>query len=410
MATLEQIEAKRIYEGHIRLFLDELYCEVLRYEHAEQLKLPPEKVEVWREVYLGESGSYADIFVQVEGGPKYYLEIKLGMDGHEVVEDLAREYGPEDSFHPGVSDLKCIVNTADYSDWKEIEKESRKKVHPGLKLEFIDRKQVVDKIKKRFGVEIADFDPATLLQVRDAIDKQKWLNAFGEEYADSPLRDMLLWNFSSWQLANIAKNHGLLPHNILQPKLYKGVVILMADLCSFSAYVRDSRDPAFTRLRLETFYSKARTAIQNHGGMMYQIVGDEVVGIFGLHDTGTDYMEQAVKCSRALADIGYSVASDWQSGLDRVQDKHGVHMGMAIGDLSMVPFRPFSSTQVGFLGEGINLAARLMGKSGPGEVVCSNLLYERLPPHLADQFVEEEPAEAKNMGKFQCWRLPSREY
>ena len=78
MATLEQIEKRRIYEGHIRLFLEEIYCEVLRYEHAEQKNIAPELVEVWREVYLGESGSYADVFVQIEGHEKYYLEIKLG--------------------------------------------------------------------------------------------------------------------------------------------------------------------------------------------------------------------------------------------------------------------------------------------------------------------------------------------
>ncbi len=410
MATLEEIEKKRLYDGHIRLFLDEVYCEVLRYEHAEQYKISPQDVEVWREVYLGESGSYADVFVQPGDHEKYYLEIKLGMEGHEVVEDLHREYGPDDTFHPGVSLLKVLVNKKDYSDFKEVEKESRKKVHPGLKLEFVDRQTVVDKIKKRYGVEVTDFTPDTLLEVRDAIDKEKWRYAFGDEHAESPLRDMLLWNFSSWHLAKIAKEQNVLPHTVLRPKLYKGVVILMADLCSFSSYVRDSRDPDFTRLRLETFYSKARTAIHNCGGMMYQIVGDEVVGIFGLHESNTDYMAQAVKCARALADIGYSVASDWQRGLDRVQNKHGVHMGCAIGDLSMVPFRPFSSTQVGFLGEGINLSARLMGQSGPGEMVMSNLLYERLPPELADLFVEMEPAEAKNMGSFLCWRMPTRQY
>src|SRR5439155_313739 len=85
-------------------------------------------------------------------------------------------------------------------------------------------------------------------------------------------------------VARIRGEHGLEPSRILEPRTYEDVVVLMADLCSFSGYVRDTPDRSQIRRRLTEFYSLARHAVLNAGGMLYQFVGDEIVALFGMHE------------------------------------------------------------------------------------------------------------------------------
>jgi class 3 adenylate cyclase len=55
--------------------------------------------------------------------------------------------------------------------------------------------------------------------------------------------------------------------------------------------------------------------------------------------------------------------------------------------------------------EAINLAARLIDISGPGEIVISNSLYHALPGAEQAAFVGLDPVEAKNMGRVRAWKL-----
>jgi class 3 adenylate cyclase len=188
------------------------------------------------------------------------------------------------------------------------------------------------------------------------------------------------------------------------PGPYKGVVSVMADLCSFSSYVRDTREDDVIRHCLTTFYSKARYAILNAGGMMYQFVGDEVIGLFGTPVPEEGYLEAALECCRALADIGNSVSNEWQRQIDRIQSKRGVHIGIAMGDMQVVSLEPFSRSNISGIGEVINISSRLLGEAGPGEVVASNTYYQKLSPAYQRIFQLCEPVEAKNMGTIQGWK------
>ena len=140
---------------------------------------------------------------------------------------------------------------------------------------------------------------------------------------------------------------------------------------------------------------------------MYQFVGDEVVALFGFLNLTPAYTRDALDCAQALIDIGNSVCNLWQRELDRVQKSSGVHIGIAIGDLNLVLLRPFSGSQVGFIGDSLNIAARLMGHAGPSEIVVSNTLYRGLDPEVRQAFHELPPVEGKNVGLIRCWKLPS---
>ena len=105
----------------------------------------------------------------------------------------------------------------------------------------------------------------------------------------------------------------------MPPGLYQKVVVVLADLSSYSSYVRDTRNNEVVRYCLTSFYSKARYAVINTGGMLYQFVGDEVSGLFGVPQPTKHYLRDALECARAPVDIGNSVSDEWQRQIDRVQ-------------------------------------------------------------------------------------------
>ena len=182
----------------------------------------------------------------------------------------------------------------------------------------------------------------------------------------------------------------------------------MADFCSYSSYVRDTRDDAVSRRALTSFASRTRHRIVNDGGMLYQFLGDSVVGLFGVPEAPPRYLERAIECARALVDIGSSIAVEWQRQIDQIQPAAGVHVSMALGDLQVLSLRPLSRAYMGVIGDSINLAHRLNNTAGCDEIVVSNTLYQRLPDTLRDQFQELPPVEAKNIGRIRAWKLGPR--
>jgi class 3 adenylate cyclase len=58
------------------------------------------------------------------------------------------------------------------------------------------------------------------------------------------------------------------------------------------------------------------------------------------------------------------------------------------------------------IGDGINLAARLLQVAGPSEIVVSNSFHRLLEGDMQAKFQELEPVEARNVGRISAWMLP----
>ena len=191
----------------------------------------------------------------------------------------------------------------------------------------------------------------------------------------------MLWHFGFWRLKQLRSAGRSSPRDILPPGPYKAVAVLLADLCSFSSYVRDTSDAEVVRESLTAFYSKARYQIINNGGMLYQFAGDEVIGLFGIPDHPDGFTDAVLDTARALCRIGESVTQHWQRRIDRVQSAAGLHVGVALGDLQIVSLRPFSRLHVGAIGDCINVASRLLALAGR-QRLCSVTLFIRSSPCL----------------------------
>lgn len=394
--------------AELRLLLEELCCDLSRFEHAAQDGLAPEDVQIDREVALGPAGVFGDIRVRLRGGATYFIEVKYGYPDEAILSSLRRKFAQPGAVAQEATRVRLVADRAGRADWDGLLRAAAEALPAGMTLEVWDEERFLGALRRHFQVDLATIAPEELLDVRQAIDRAKGFHAFGgaslAAYEHDALRAQLLWHFGFWRLRQIREPRQLGVRDIVPPGLYREVVVLLADLCSFSSFVRDTPNGEVIRENLTSFYSKARYQIINNGGMHYQFVGDEVIGIFGLPDHAPGSIEAAYETARALCSIGRSVAHEWQRQIDRVQSPLGLHVGVAVGDLHLLSLRPFSRAHLGFIGDCINVAARLMSHATADEIVVSNGLYQRLPEPARADFSEIDPVEAKNVGRIKAWK------
>jgi adenylate cyclase len=399
--TSEQVHFLR----QLRLFLEEICCEICRFQVVGHHDLGAEGVQIAREVDLGVPGAFADVVVRSPDRPPIFVEVKYGYASERMVEHFTRKYQHPSPSVPGADRVIVVVDRADRPDWTQLESRLRQVTNPALKLEFWDEARLQELVAECFGVQLGSMSNDGLNELRNAIDDIKWRWAFGERHVESPLKTSLLWHFGYSRLLQLHKVHNFAPEQILPPRRFRHAVVLLADLSSFSSFVRDTRDDEVMRNALTTFYSNSRYAVINTGGMMVQFVGDEVLALFGVPDVQDGYVQRALECARSLLQIGSSVSNRWQREIDRIQPSGGVHIGMAMGDIQSVLYRPFCRSHVGIVGDAVNLAARLLAQAATNEIVVSNTYFQTMPDRDQFGFQEMEPLEAKNVGLIKAWKL-----
>lgn len=390
----------------LRLFLAELCCNLCRFQHLLDDKINPEDIKISQEVYLGDHGAFADIQVQLPEAPPYFIEIKYGYTAKQLWESFQRKYRPNMPRLVGQScQVIVVVDDCLFQEWERIAERIQKHINSELKLEVWNEEQLLQRCNSTFTLELRDFSATSVRQLRTAMDRTKGVYAFGGEWINDSLHPALLWHFGFWRLKQLCEEHGFTPTTILKPGLYRNVVVLMVDFCSFSSFVRDTRDDEVVRECLTAFYSKARYEVLNTGGMMYQFVGDQVIGLFGFPTPTSNYLREAMDCARTLCDIGTSVSHQWQRMIDRVQVSKGVHIAITIGDLQMVYLRPYGRTRIGAVSDSVNMASRLLHYADSGEIVVSNSFFQRLDDQVQAQFSELSNLDARNIGVINAWKV-----
>ena len=389
--------------SELRLFLESISCDYFRFRHLDA-GVPPEDILIRQEVPLSPS-AFADIEIRAGEAPLYFVEIDTGYSLQRLLESIRRKYGKPSPATDGASHLLVVADENALRDRPTVERTLREALRPGLALELWDERHLLRLLGERFGVTLNAVQEDDLLALRAAVDRAKGVYAFGEGFQNDPLQATLLWHLAFWRVRRLREAGRTTPRSILPPGHYPNVVVLMADLCSYTSYVRDTRDEAVSRRSLTSFASKTRYRVINEGGMLYQFLGDSVVALFGIPEEDPGYLTHAIECARGLVDVGASVATEWQRQIDQIQPAAGVHVAMTLGDLQVLSLRPLSRTHMGVVGDCINLAARLNGVAGCDEIVVSNMLYQKLPDRVRAEFQELPPVDAKNIGRVHAWKL-----
>lgn len=267
----EILRKSESYRRELRLFLEEICCNLCRFLHAQQDGVAPHDIRITQETYLGAIGAFADIRVQVKDDPPYFIEVKYGYSQDQILTSLKRKYG-EGTWLGGASKVVVVLDPRASASFAELAGKIESILQPGLQLELWDEGTLLGMLRENFGIDLDAISEQHVLEMREAVDNAKGQYAFQDTWSKDQLQQTLIWHYGFWRLRQLRASGRVTPPAIMPPGSYRNVVVVMADLCSFSSYVRDTRQDDVVRHCLTMFYAKARYEILNTGGMMYQFV------------------------------------------------------------------------------------------------------------------------------------------
>lgn len=159
------------------------------------------------------------------------------------------------------------------------------------------------------------------------------------------------------------------------------IAILFCDLRDFTK-ISTEHFPFDMAYMLNRFYTIMGDPILMNNGIIYQYVGDEIVGIFGT--TGGTKEKVCMDALRAAFGMSYAMERLNQHELSALRTSlHigvGIHFGKAfIGHLGHPQFRQFS-----VVGDPVNTASRIQGFTRPSKtnMLISDTVAAAIPEHV----------------------------
>ena len=146
------------------------------------------------------------------------------------------------------------------------------------------------------------------------------------------------------------------------------ISVVFADVRGSTGLAERSSASAFRSL-IQAYYRSAAIAIDVNGGIVDKFLGDGVMALFIPVITGENHAGRAVNAGRAI------LTAVERDGLARqgLMVGAGVHTGEAfVGVVGSDEKTDFTA-----LGDTVNIAARLGGLAGPGELLVSRVAWER---------------------------------
>ncbi|MFN0114131.1 MAG: adenylate/guanylate cyclase domain-containing protein, partial [Paracoccaceae bacterium] len=152
------------------------------------------------------------------------------------------------------------------------------------------------------------------------------------------------------------------------------VTVLFVDLSGYTALSRRV-DPESLHGLLQRFFALADRIVTDHGGYVDKHVGDSVMAVFGAPIAHGNDAERAARAALAvLREVGELRAPDGSPVT--------AHAGMAYGEVVAAPTGSETHTAYTVTGDTVNLAARLTGLAGAGEIALSDSIRRLLPGDL----------------------------
>ena len=157
--------------------------------------------------------------------------------------------------------------------------------------------------------------------------------------------------------------------------------VMFADLSGYTS-LNERLDPEDVSGLMSRVIAIARRIVEAHGGVVNQVVGDEVMALFGIPRAGKDDPARAVRAALALRkemmQFAFAVAAE---GGPRLAMHTSVHSGLIL-------VRPGDGQRGRFslTGDTVNTAARLLGLAAADEIVIGRSTFRAVA-----SFVRAEP-------------------
>lgn len=162
----------------------------------------------------------------------------------------------------------------------------------------------------------------------------------------------------------------------------KEATILFADVRGFTPFSEyQSPDEIFRTLNL---YLRAMiTPILEESGMLDKIMGDAVMGIFGVLPCSGIPADHAIRCTVRMLDlvreVNHQRMSEGRSPLD-------IGIGLATGPVVVGFLGTSDRRSFTAIGHHVNMAARLESQARPGEILIDDTTYKKATDPLKSRF------------------------
>jgi adenylate cyclase len=175
------------------------------------------------------------------------------------------------------------------------------------------------------------------------------------------------------------------------------VAVLFADVRGYTSLC-EQLDPSEVTTLVQGFYETSSAALLAHEGLLGQIAGDEIEGLFVPGLAGSNYRRKAVEAARSLVRaIRYaeSAAGSLEVGI-------GVASGEEfVGNVSGGGYKDFAA-----VGDVTNTAARLTSSARNGQIVVDADTYEDVARAFPDATREELTLKGKHAPIVAYWIPP----
>ncbi|MGZ6563706.1 MAG: BTAD domain-containing putative transcriptional regulator [Solirubrobacteraceae bacterium] len=158
----------------------------------------------------------------------------------------------------------------------------------------------------------------------------------------------------------------------------KVVTVLFCDVTGSTA-LGEELDPEALFGVMSRYFEELRAIIERHGGTVAKLIGDAVMGVFGIPRV---HEEDALRAVRAAAEIRTRLPGLAQEVGVELRFRTGVNTGLVlVGDGENLA-----------IGDAVNVAARLEHAAQPGEILLGEATHR-----LVRDAVEVEPLEALSL-------------
>ncbi len=170
----------------------------------------------------------------------------------------------------------------------------------------------------------------------------------------------------------------------------KQATVLFSDLSGYTA-MNERLDPEDVRELMARLFGEVARIVEGYGGTIEKYIGDAVMAIFGVP---TSHEDDPLRAVRAALDIHQAVAA--LSPPIEAKTGHALSMHTGINTGLVVTGRiELEAGTLGVVGDAVNLAARLSGLAGDGEVVVGQDSLS----HLERYFTFDKLPSAQVKGK-----------
>ena len=191
---------------------------------------------------------------------------------------------------------------------------------------------------------------------------------------------------------------------------YDQAIIVLTDIKSFSSLVSVS-DPDELNDLMNKFYINARNLVFEYDGILDKFIGDAVLAIFNYPFRKQNSYANATKFCSELILMTENILNDFQRSLDQ-KIETGTRVGIATGSIYALNIG-IDEYEITFIGDKINLAARLEKNCEVNGMLMSNKFYYKLVDNdpdliesIAPKAKEIDPKNAKGQSQpIKAWQV-----